>query len=114
TPDSFNAERFKAPDVLDLIGRTTVEVLDEFTAAAPGVRNCRLVATARDGRIVTAQLGWTLADNPRGLSDEEVEDKFAKLTRDLLTPPRRRQLLDLLWRLETVPDITQLVDLLAI
>jgi 2-methylcitrate dehydratase len=114
TPDSFNAERFKAADVLRLIGRTKVTVLDEFTRAAPGVRNCRMSASLSDGRTATAHLAWTQADIARGLSDAEVEDKFRRLTRDVLTPARCRSLLDLLWTLETVADVSEVVDHLAI
>lgn len=114
TPDSFNAGRFKASDVLALIGRTKVEMLDEFNKAAPGVRNCRLTATASDGRKVSAHLAWTQADIARGMSDEEIEDKFRTLTRDVLTPSRCRSLLDLLWRLETVANVSEVVDRLAI
>jgi 2-methylcitrate dehydratase len=114
SPESFNAERFKAADVLDLIGRTKVEVLDEFTRAAPGVRNCRLVATGRDGREHVAHLAWTAADIARGLSDAELEDKFQRLTRDVMTPPRRRALLEQLWRLEDVATVAEVVDRLAI
>ncbi len=114
TPDSFNAERFKASDVLALIGLTKVEVLDEFSKAAPGVRNCRLTATRSDGRNTSAHLAWTQADIARGMSDEEVEDKFRRLTRDVLTPSRCRSLLDLLWRLETVPNVSEVVDRLWI
>jgi len=114
TPDSFNAARFKAPDVLDLIGRMKIVVLDEFTRAAPGVRNCRIVATARDGREVSAHQAWTAADIARGPSDGEVEQKFERLTRDVLTPTRRRALIDLLWAADEVADVRTLVDHLAI
>jgi 2-methylcitrate dehydratase len=114
TPDTFNSERFKAQDVLDLIGLTKVEVVDEFTKAAPGVRNSRIIATAKDGRQVVAHQFWTAADIARGLSDAEVEEKFAKLTRDVLPAPRRAKLLETLWRLETIPDVSAVVDQLGL
>jgi 2-methylcitrate dehydratase len=114
SPDSFNAERFKAPDVLDLIGRMKVVVLDEFTKAAPGVRNCRIVATDRQGREHVAHHAWTAADIARGLSDQELEQKFQRLTRDVMTGPRRRALLDRLWTLDEAPSVAGVVDLLAV
>ena len=45
TPESFESNRFLDDDVLGLIRRTEVEVLDEFTRATPGERNCRILAT---------------------------------------------------------------------
>jgi 2-methylcitrate dehydratase len=113
TPDTFNSERFKAPDVLDLIKRTKVDVIDEFTKAAPGIRHNRLTATGRDGRSHVAHRFWTTADIARGLSDEEVEFKFSKLTRDILPANRRRRLLETLWRLDEIADVGAVVDQLA-
>lgn len=110
TPDTFNSDRFKAADVLDLIKRTKVDVIDEFTKAAPGVRNCRLTATGRDGATHVEHLAWTAADIARGLSDQEIETKFAKLTRDILPAARRERLLETLWRLEEVDDVGRVVD----
>ena len=114
TPATFSTERFKAQDVLSLIGRTTVDVSDEFTRAAPGVRNCRITATMKDGATHQAQIGWTREDIARGLSDAEVEEKFAGLTRDVMTAPRCRALLDLLWKLETVDNVSTVVDRLGV
>jgi 2-methylcitrate dehydratase len=88
-PQTFDAERFKDEDVLSLIRRTTVDVVDEFTKAAPGVRNCRITATATDGTTHVGHLFWTLDDIARGLSDEEVDAKFHALNRDFM-PARQR------------------------
>src|SRR5262249_23682553 len=56
TPNSFIRERFRAPDVLNLVKRTNVVVSEEFTKAAPsvagvGVRNCRITATTKRGTV---------------------------------------------------------------
>jgi 2-methylcitrate dehydratase len=114
TPETFDGERFKAPEVLDLIGRTKVDVVDEFTKAAPGVRNCRIEATAKDGQRHTAHLAWTTADIERGLSDEELERKFEGLNRDVLPPAARRRLMDALWDLDNAPSVGAVVELTRI
>ena len=66
TPDSFENNRFLDDDVLDLIRRTEVEVLDEFTRATPGERNCRIHAKTKTGETVTAHKIVTLAGNREG------------------------------------------------
>ena len=48
------------------------------------------------------------------LSDEEIEQKFHSLTKDLLTLTQREKLLTLLWDLEHVDDIHSIMDLLRI
>lgn len=114
TPDTFNSDRFKHPEVLGLIKRTKVEVLDEFTKQAPGVRNCRVSATVADGTTQVGHLFWTTADIQRGLSDAEIEEKFERLNRDILPASERRALLDCLWKIETVADVRRVVDLLRV
>jgi 2-methylcitrate dehydratase PrpD len=114
TPDTFNSGRFKHPEVLELIKRTKVDVLEEFTRQAPGVRNCRVTVTAADGSTHVGHLKWTTEDIERGLSDAEIEDKFNALNRDTMPAPERRALLDMLWQLEQVADVRRLVDLLRI
>ena len=90
--------------MLDLIKRTKVEVLDEFTKQAPGVRNCRVTATAADGSSHVGHLKWTTEDIERGLSDAEIEDKFNALNRDIMPAGERRALLDALWRLDDAAE----------
>jgi len=114
TPDTFDSERFKHPEVLDLIKRTKVEVLEEFTRQAPGVRNCRVTATAADGTAHVGHLKWTKEDIERGLSDAEIEDKFNALNRDVMPARERRALLDALWRIDEAADVRTIVDRLRI
>ena len=114
TPDTFNSDRFKHPEVLGLIQRTKVEVLDEFTEQAPGVRNCRLTAVANDGTSHVAHLFWTRADVERGLSDSEIVEKFERLNRDIMPAGERRALLDCLWKLDAVERVSSVVDLLRV
>ena len=114
TPDTFNSDRFKHPEVLALIKLTTVEVLDEFTQQAPGVRNCRITATLADGSTEMGHLFWTRADIERGLSDAEIEEKFERLNRDIIPAADRRVLLDSLWQLESAAQVARVVDLLRV
>ena len=111
TPETFNAERFKAPEVLDLIKRTKVDVTDEFTKAVPGVRNCRITATSKSGASHSVHLFWTTADIERGLTDAEIETKFESLNRDMMPAAARRRLMDALWDLDKQPSVAAVVEL---
>jgi 2-methylcitrate dehydratase len=114
TPDTFNSDRFKHPEVLALIRKTKVDVLEEFTNQAPGVRNCRITATLADGSSEVGHLFWTKADIERGLSDAEIEEKFDRLNRDMVPPAARRALLDRLWQIEEIDHIGRVIDLLYV
>ena len=111
TGESFDRERFLDDDVLGLIGRTEVVVSDEFSARTPGVRTCRLEAVDHAGETHVAHLEWTAEGIARGLGDDEIEDKFDRYAGVLLAPPRRTRLLERLWQLETVEDVSEVVTL---
>ncbi|MBV9200591.1 MAG: MmgE/PrpD family protein, partial [Alphaproteobacteria bacterium] len=109
-PASFERGRFADRDILDLIGRTTVDVIDEFTAATPGRRNCRITAALRSGETAVAHRVVTLADIERGMSDQELMQKFERCTAGVFVSEPARAFLDAAESLERVPDVGRIVD----
>lgn len=114
TPASFENGRFLDADVLGLIGRTEVEVSDDFSAQSPGVRNCRLEATDRAGKTHVAHLKLTPEDIERGPSDAELEAKFLMLTRPFMPEAAARRLHEGLLAADSFDRVRDLVDLTAI
>ena len=113
TGEAFDRERFLDDDVIGLIGRTEVEVSDEFSALTPGVRSCRIEATDHAGATRAADLAWTSEDIARGPGDDEIVDKFHRYAGVLLATPERSRLLERLWQLESVEDMAEIVSLTA-
>jgi hypothetical protein len=93
------------------MGRMKVDVLDEFTKAAPAVRNCRIVATLEDGTEQSAHRVVTLEEIERGTPDAVLEAKFEQLTRHHLPRERRRAVIDGAWRLDECHDVREVIDL---
>jgi 2-methylcitrate dehydratase len=114
TPDSFENNRFRDDDLLGLIRRTEVEVLDEFTRATPAERNCRIVATTRAGKTVTAHRIVTLAEIEKGMSDAELEKKFRRCVARVFEPNRASAVLAAAQALDQAETVDHLIDLLAI
>jgi 2-methylcitrate dehydratase len=119
TPDSFATGRFKAPDVQHLVGRTAIEGSDEFTRAAqastvPARRHCRITATMNDGRTHQSHLSVDDEDLMHGPSDKEMEAKFERLTRSVMSYEKRDELLGHLWRLDVVNDVADVVSRIVI
>ena len=112
TPDSFERMRFADTDVLDLIGRTRVEVLDEFTEATPEERNCRIVATDQSGNEVSAHRILTLDQIKEGMSDEDLERKFHVNAARSMNLQERQSFLHAARRLEDLPDVGAIVELI--
>jgi 2-methylcitrate dehydratase len=114
TPSTFDSARFKDPDVLGLIQRTKVDVIDEFTRAAPGIRNCRITAETAEGAFQSHHF-WTREDIARGLSDEEIDAKFHQLNRDLIPAAQRQRIIDTVRRCDDGSvSVRDIIDLLYI
>ncbi len=111
---SFERERFLDADVLDLIGRTEVVVLDEFTRATPGERKCRITATLADGRTVSADHMVTLAQIEAGMSDQDLEQKFVECTRGIFDEKRQVQVIEATRNLATAGRVDDLIDLIRV
>jgi 2-methylcitrate dehydratase len=114
TPDTFDNARFLDSDVLGLIGRTEVEISEEFSGQAPSIRNCRLEATDKVGNTHVAHHTLTDADIERGPSDEELEAKFHMLTRRFIGEDSAASLWSALGQLDTYDKVSDVVDMLAI
>lgn len=114
TPATFDNARFLDADVLGLIGRTTVEISDEFSSLAPAIRTCRLEATDRKGETHVVHMTLTAEDIERGPDDAELEAKFLMLTRPFMPEAAARRLHDALLAAETFDRVADLVDLTAI
>jgi 2-methylcitrate dehydratase len=111
TPVSFEEGRFADADVLHLIGRMKIDIVDEFSKQTPAIRNCRITATLKDGSTVVAHRQLTQAKIEEGMPDREVEAKFERLTRPLLSKEARRRVIDGAWSLDDHSDIRAVVDL---
>jgi 2-methylcitrate dehydratase len=107
---TFDRKRFLDGDVLDLIGRMTVEVDDDFSAQTPGVKNCRIAVATASGDTQVAHRALTQEEVEAGLPDDIITAKFTDLTADLLLPSQLSRLLVRLWHVEEVDDVATLVD----
>ncbi len=114
SPRSFEGGRFLDADVLALIGRTTVDILDEFSAQTPQVRNCRITARLLGGGEVSAHRAVSLEDIERGISDRDLEEKFRACTGDTLDEARQQAFLAEAGRLDELERVDGLLDLLEL
>ncbi len=114
TPATFDDERYRDPDVLDLMGRSTIELNDEFAILAPETRCCRITATRRGGGTAVAELRLGPEDDLKGMSRAALEAKIHAITRPFLDDAARSALIDVIWRLEALDRIDPLLDHMAV
>jgi 2-methylcitrate dehydratase len=111
TIEGFEEGRFKDADVLGVIAGMTIEVNDGFNRENPAVRNCRITATLDDGATVIAHRKLTTEEIERGTPDDVLERKFHRLTRHVLPPDIRAELIKRCWTLDAAKTLDPVIDL---
>jgi 2-methylcitrate dehydratase len=111
---SFDEDRLRDPRIADLMKRMTLREKPEFTRLHPTKWPCVIEVTTRDGRKLSAAVEYFKGHARNPLSDHEVEHKFRELTDGRLEAGQTDRILETVWKLDTLSDIGQLIDLLAI
>ena len=93
-PDSFEEKRFLDDDIIDIIKRCEVTVLDEFSNASPQKRNCRIIATTEDAEKITAHRIVTLEEIKRGMPKAQVIEKFKENTERFYSPAQQNEIIN--------------------
>jgi 2-methylcitrate dehydratase len=114
TSETFEQSRFLDKDARAMVKRITVEFDDAFEKVAPATRTCRITATLKNGKTVTAMHKQTPADIARGPSDDAFAEKFHRLASRSMETAERNKLLDIIWGLDKLKHIHPIVDLTAI
>lgn len=116
-PRQFRDDRLWNPELRALIQRVEVVANDGFTHTyerRPPEHHTRVTVTLHDGRTLIGEAGGAKGDMANPPSDRDVEDKFRMLTEDYLGPRRVRAVLDRLWRLADIEDVSELPGLFVI
>ncbi len=111
---SFDEERLHDPRIAKLMAGMTLREKPEFTQLHPVKWPCRIEVMTKDGQKHMASVEYFKGHAKNPLSDKEVEHKFRELTDGRLAAGQADRILETVWRLETLPDIGQLIDLMAI
>ena len=110
----FDDEHLSNPDLLKLIAKIKVEETEECRNLYPGASAARMELTTISGKKLSELVLYHRGHFQNPLSDQEIEQKFHSLTRNLLTLTRQKEVLRLVWHLERVKDIHTVLKLLAI
>ena len=67
--------------------------------------------TLKDGRVYTESVRHATGAPENPVTDAQLEEKFRTLAGDALPRRRAERLLEMLWNLEDVPEVTVLMAL---
>jgi len=113
TSADYERERLEDPGIRRLMERIRVGASAELTSAFPAHSRSRVMVRLKGGPVYSH-----LQDDPKGsaanpLTDVELESKFLELYRPWGDDRAGRQTLDMLWSVDRLADISQLVDRLC-
>jgi 2-methylcitrate dehydratase len=114
SPASFAKERLWSPDLRALLPKIEVVANEEFTAAyerVPVEHRTRVTVLLQHGELRTGYAGGDEGDLSQPKSDRDIEEKFRSLTEAELGAPRVDAALAALWKLESMPDISEIPHL---
>ena len=114
TPASFTPEKIADPALRALMGRMTLTEGPGFTEKYPGQYNCRIEITTHSGDTVAAATAYPKGHRQNPLDDGEVSAKFCRLAMPTITEEQCRAALELLWHLESLPDLREVYDALVV
>jgi 2-methylcitrate dehydratase len=108
---TFALHRIADPALRPIMQRIRIAERKDFTARFPGEFPCRMTATLRDGTRVTGEIAHPPGHMRNPLSDAQLDEKFDRMLVGRSGHDVRvaRMMRDHLWRLETVPNIAQVL-----
>jgi 2-methylcitrate dehydratase len=84
----------------------------EFVGRYPQAMPTRITVRTKTGNAYVQQVDYPLGHPKNPMSDEQVEDKFRVLARGRLHQRRINKVVEAVWKLERLRDISALMPLL--
>jgi 2-methylcitrate dehydratase len=113
TPASFEPKRYLDPTLRPLINRIRVAENRELTQRYPAELASQIDVTTRSGQRYRERAEYPKGHANNPMTDADVEAKFRDLAEDVLGRARAAGALETLWRLDEVPRMGAVVDLLT-
>jgi len=111
---TYGEKKYRDPKILDFLKKITVVEDKELSARYPEAVANRITVKLSSGKVVTKQVDYHKGHPKNPMTDQEVEHKFERLTKRYLPKTQSRKILDSLWQLEKVKDITKIISLLTL
>lgn len=97
----FSDENARDPAVLALRNRIEASPEPNFKRS-----QARVLVQLKDGRSYEKKIEAAIGSLDNPLSDEQISDKFRTLAEGILAPDATSHLIELCWRLESLPDFS--------
>ena len=107
----FEAEYWRDPQLLELVGKVKVSVSEEANRRAPEAMLSVVEIVTGSGARATATVPYHRGHWKNPMTDGEIEAKFRGLAGEMLTSAQTDALLERLWNLDQVKDIGEVIKM---
>ena len=108
---NFTEACLNDPEILELIQKIKVEETEECNKLYPESYANRVEIITRSGEKISERVQYYRGHPRNPLTDDEIDEKFHSLVKELLPSPKRKDILSLIRNLEAVDDIGKLIEL---
>ncbi len=111
---SFEAAHLADPVLRELIRKVRVVSQPEFVDRYPAAMPTRITVRTKAGNAYVHQADFPLGHPQNRMSDRQIEEKFRLLATGKLDRARMNEVIDLVWKLDQLKDISALMPVLKI
>ena len=112
--EHFENEVLEDKKLVELMNKIKVYMDPECESAWPDAILNKVTVEMIDGRTHTIETPYYLGHFKQPMSDENIKEKFRKLTRDLILPEQQERFFKIIWDLENLEDIGEIFRQLVI
>lgn len=109
-PNSFAAEKFRDPQILDLIERVSFEVNEAW----PGFSDSGgSTITLKNGTRFEKTTLVPYGHHTNPMSDADLERKFSEMAAAYMSDTQVNDLLEMIWKIDELEDVSELASLMV-
>lgn len=111
TLDSFNQERLNNQNTVERLNHMiTIEVTDEMNAGYPDGNPNRITISLKDGEKLTKLVKHPAGHSGNPMSDNQLIEKYKRLTHPFLSEQQQEKSLEKLWDIESLEHFNELYE----
>jgi len=114
TPLQFKEKRIADPKLIDLIQKIKVVADDKLEAEFPKLQPSVVDIKTNSGEAFTQRVDYAKGDPRETMTDSDLMDKFYGLTADFLSEERRKAIHDMVYDMENLKSIAELMKALIV
>ncbi len=112
--DQFDEDRIKDPELQKFMEKIKVNRNAEHNKQYPESFPCLIEIKGNNGETHSHTVSYPKGHPKNPLTDKELEDKFHLLNNGLIKNENAKEVIDMIWNLERLTEITNMIEMLKV